>query len=126
MEWLRWQRNPWGQEILRGLSWDTAWLAVAVGLLFVGMHTVLYYWRWRKCFFADRGPDKEVAHLPERVVRHSLASRLFHWVMAASMVVGWIPRDRYLDHYDPERWPVAQQPAQQGTYRADAANGEKG
>jgi len=25
------------------------------------------------------------------------------------MIVGWIPRNRYLEHYDPERWPVSQQ-----------------
>jgi len=83
MEWLRWERNPWGQEILIGLSWDLVWVAVGAGALLVVAHAIVYLWRWR-------GPGAGAAairesllkQLPERILRHSLASRLFHWVMA--------------------------------------------
>ena len=35
--------------------------------------------------FAERKADATAAAIPERVPRHSLAARLFHWIMAASM-----------------------------------------
>ncbi len=97
MEWLRWQRNPWGQEILRGLSWDLAWLAIGAGLLFAAVHTFLYYRRWRPNTPGGMAGKEDQAEMqvPERVPRHSLASRIFHWVMAASMLAllftGFLP-----------------------------------
>ena len=97
MEWLRWQRNPWGQEILRGLSWDLIWLALAAGLLFAVVHTLLYFWRWRVKSPSGSASTEDRAEMqvPERVPRHSLASRIFHWVMATSMLsllfTGFLP-----------------------------------
>ncbi len=95
MEWLRWQQNPWGQEILRGLAWDVAWLAIALGFLVIAVHVLLYVWRWRATTpdglvsggdeAAD--PPRPQMQVPARVLRHSLASRMFHWVMAASVLV---------------------------------------
>ena len=87
MEWLRWQKNPWGQEILRGLAWDLAWLAIAVAFLVIAVHMLLYVWRWRSpTAEAVTAPDQPPLHVPERVSRHVLASRLFHWSMAASVL----------------------------------------
>lgn len=87
MEWFRRERNPWGQEILIGLSWDLIWVAVAAGALLIVAHALLYYWRWR-------GPETgagtisetPLKQLPEKILRHSGASRLFHWVMAVSVL----------------------------------------
>jgi cytochrome b subunit of formate dehydrogenase len=31
-----------------------------------------------------------------------------------SMIFGWIDRDKYLGHYDPERWPVREEPPREG------------
>ncbi|MGQ4807277.1 hypothetical protein NKDENANG_00621 [Candidatus Entotheonellaceae bacterium PAL068K] len=97
MEWLRWQKNPWGQEILRGLAWDLAWLAMVAGLLAVAVHMLLYVWRWRPKVVAEAvspedtvevpGLDRQRLHGPDRVLRHTLASRLFHWSMAASVFI---------------------------------------
>ncbi len=96
MEWFRWQQNPWGQNILRGMDWDVTWLAVVAASLFMVIHIVLYLWRWRRIAepaVADAAVAGEV--VPERVFRHSLASRLFHWSMAASVLVllftGFLP-----------------------------------
>jgi cytochrome b subunit of formate dehydrogenase len=85
MEWFRWERNPWGQEILSGLSWDLIWVAVAAGALLIVAHALLYYWRWRG---AGTGTISETLpkQLPEKILRHSVASRVFHWVMAASVL----------------------------------------
>src|SRR3972149_706158 len=87
MEWFRRERSPWGQEILIGLSWDLIWVAVAAGALLIVAHALLYYWRWR-------GPETGAGtisetllkQLPERIIRHSGSSRLFHWVMAVSVL----------------------------------------
>ena len=84
MEWFRWQQNPWGQNILRGMDWDVTWLAVAAAGLFMAAHLGLCLWRWRRLAEPDAAPDDGV---PERVPRHSLPSRLFHWTMAASVFV---------------------------------------
>lgn len=87
MEWFRWERNPWGQEILIGLSWDLIWVAVAAGALLIVAHATVYYWRWRK--LAARGGTKSenlFKQLPEWILRHSVASRVFHWVMAVSVL----------------------------------------
>ncbi|MBI2089370.1 MAG: cytochrome b/b6 domain-containing protein [Deltaproteobacteria bacterium] len=88
MEWFRRERNPWGQEILVGLSWDLIWVAVAAGLLLIVAHALLYYWRLRMPG-AGAGTINEslLRQLPERILRHSLASRIFHWVMAVSVLV---------------------------------------
>ena len=41
MELLRVARNPWGQELLLGLSWELLWLFVGAGVLFIVGHALL-------------------------------------------------------------------------------------
>ena len=49
------------------------------------MHAIyIRYFAKEKEFAADASP-KAAAQLPARIPRHSLAARLFHWIMAASM-----------------------------------------
>ncbi|MFQ5681936.1 MAG: cytochrome b/b6 domain-containing protein [Candidatus Binatia bacterium] len=101
MEWFRWQQNPWGQEILRGLSWDVVWLAIAAGVLFAVLHALLYFWRWQPRTSPNEGETETIdlesgpTRVPERVPRHSLASRLVHWVTATSVLAllftGFLP-----------------------------------
>ena len=96
MEWLRRERNPWGQEIILGLSWDLIWVAVAAGVVFILAHVVLYYWRWREPESAARSnPESIASQLPERILRHTVVSRIFHWVMALSVITllltGFLP-----------------------------------
>ena len=46
----------------------------------------LYVGLWRRSkTFAKNDSPAEAAAVPERVPRHSLAARLFHWIMAPSM-----------------------------------------
>lgn len=84
-EWFRRERNPWGQEVLIGLSWDLVWVAVAVGALLMVAHALLYYWRWRVVEAESINPTL-LKQLPARILRHSVASRIFHWVMAVSVL----------------------------------------
>src|SRR5574341_59747 len=87
-EWFRWERNPWGQEILIGLSWDLVWVAVAAGGLLSVAHALLYLWRWRVAPGSETRSESllNLKPLPEKILRHTLASRLFHWVMAVSVL----------------------------------------
>ena len=41
MEWIRWQENPWGQEIILGLSWELVWIALALGGVFAVGHALV-------------------------------------------------------------------------------------
>jgi cytochrome b subunit of formate dehydrogenase len=61
------------------------WVAVIAGFLFFLVHaTYLRYFAKAKEFARGASP-LIAARIPERVPRHSLTARLFHWVMAASM-----------------------------------------
>jgi formate dehydrogenase subunit gamma len=89
MDLLRWGINPWGQDILTHVSWKLFWGSLFAGLTFLLAHTgymLLSPNRERPVAETDR---LEAAHpeLPGRIKRHSLAARLFHWVMAAAMFV---------------------------------------
>jgi cytochrome b subunit of formate dehydrogenase len=99
MDFVTWGRNPWGQDILIHLAWNLLYIAAAAGIAFMVAHTV-----WVRAFArpAPRPAPEEAARLaaleatlPKRVMRHSGAARLFHWVMAAAMltllITGFLP-----------------------------------
>ncbi len=95
---FQWGVNPWGQPVLTHISWDLLWWAIGLGVLFMLAHAV--YVRVRPSSAASAataagGADGAVAGLPERIVRHTAAARLFHWVMTAAMlallVTGFLP-----------------------------------
>ena len=86
MEFVRWGLNPWGQNILTHVSWTLFWASLFAGVMFLvahGSYMLLSAHRRRP---ADETDRLEVIHanLPERIERHSLMARAFHWVMAAS------------------------------------------
>lgn len=90
MSFFQWAQNPWGQRILVHINWNLFWLALAAGTLFVIGHLI---YRARNRPVTETEPASK--GIPERVVRHSLASRLFHWSMAAAvfvlLVTGFFP-----------------------------------
>lgn len=45
MELLRRSQNPWGQEILQGVSWDLLPWFVGTGVVLIVLH-MLYMWLW--------------------------------------------------------------------------------
>lgn len=87
MDILTWGRNPWGQEILIRISWDLLWLSLGAAVLFVVGHAVwVRFWPQAEPPRLDPARQEALAaRLPAEVPRHSLAARLFHWVMAAAM-----------------------------------------
>ncbi len=91
MEILRHATNPWGQNILIGVAWDLMWAALFAGILFVVGHALYLKVLAPAPTPADgagSGPSGAgAAMVPERVERHSAASRGFHWLMAVTMFV---------------------------------------
>ncbi len=92
---VEWARSPWGQDIPIHISFFLIWVSAIGGLLFLIGHAI-----WLKYFDTpdvfQPTPAAETVGVPPRVKRHSLAARLFHWVMAASMltllVTAFLPR----------------------------------
>lgn len=91
MEFFQTDTNRWGEVILLRASWWLLWVSIGGALLFLGLHFALRH-RWLgeklEASLAAQG-------LPEKIARHSLASRLFHWTMSSSMFVllftGFLP-----------------------------------
>jgi formate dehydrogenase subunit gamma len=87
---LEWATDPWGQRVPIHIAWSLIWVALIGGLLFLIIHAIYV------AFFAKKDTEAKVieapsssrtANLPARIPRHSLAARLFHWIMAAAMLV---------------------------------------
>jgi cytochrome b subunit of formate dehydrogenase len=107
---IEWARSPWGQDIPIHIAFYLIWVAAIVGLVFLIGHAIwLRYFAKPEEFAvstsaAGVGGSSRVAAgsrvasaaLPERVPRHSLAARLFHWIMAAAMfallITAFLPR----------------------------------
>lgn len=85
MDFLEWATNPWGQRVPIHIAWFLIWVALIAGLLFLIVHAIYVMYFARPKQFAPDPSPKLNARIPERVPRHSLAARLFHWIMAASM-----------------------------------------
>jgi cytochrome b subunit of formate dehydrogenase len=84
---LEWATSPLGQRVPIHIAWSLIWVALIAGLLFLIVHAIyIRYFAKEKEFAAPASPAL-AARLPERIPRHSLAARLFHWIMAAAMFV---------------------------------------
>lgn len=88
MELLRSGQDPWGRDVLLGIGWDLVWMAVVASALVVAGHMAYMVLRRRRDG-AGVGGDAPAggSEGAGRVARHSLGARLFHWTMAAAMLV---------------------------------------
>jgi cytochrome b subunit of formate dehydrogenase len=80
-----WTTSPWGQNVPIHIAWFLIWVAALAGLLFLIVHAIYVRYFAGAEEFADSAPPTTTVVLPKRIARHSLAARLFHWIMAASM-----------------------------------------
>src|SRR5712671_2044668 len=80
-----WATSPWGQNVPIHIAWFLIWVAALAGLLFLIVHAVYLRYFARAEAFENSASPLSAAGMPSRVPRHSLAARLFHWIMAASM-----------------------------------------
>ena len=86
MEIFRTAPNPWGQDILLGVAWWLIWAALFAGIAFVVVHAIyLGATGGRKP--EPPAPPETGGRPPDAVERHSKGARVFHWLMAASMLV---------------------------------------
>jgi len=83
---VEWAKSPWGQDVPIHIAWFLLWVSAIGGLLFLMVHAV-YVRYWAKPEHAGAAPPDLARRLPERIERHSLAARLFHWIMALAMFV---------------------------------------
>lgn len=84
---LEWATSPMGQSVPIHIAWSLIWVALIAGLLFLIVHAIYMLAFAKEKEFAGEPSPALVARLPERIPRHSLAARLFHWIMAAAMLV---------------------------------------
>jgi cytochrome b subunit of formate dehydrogenase len=89
MDLVTWARSPWGEDILTHISWSLFYASLVGGILFFVAHGgYMLFSRHHK-----RDPQEvdrmeaERPGLPPKIPRHSFVARIFHWVMAASMLV---------------------------------------
>ena len=87
MDLVKWGLNPWGESILTHVSWTLFWASLFAGVMFLvahGSYMLLSAHRKRSATETDH-LEATFASLPDRIERHSLMARAFHWVMAAAM-----------------------------------------
>ena len=103
MELLQWGTDPWGQETLVRVGWDVLYLFFWAGIAFIVFH-LIYAAVWLPKLAAGAAGSgasptaaetAAAAAVPEKIVRHTGVARIFHWVMAGSMltllVTGFFP-----------------------------------
>jgi len=92
---VQWGRNPWSEDILTHAQWNLVYVSIVLGVLFMIAHTVYVAIVPKPKAVAPPLTDPVAARVPERVKRHSLGARMFHWVMAGSMLTllftGFVP-----------------------------------
>jgi formate dehydrogenase subunit gamma len=84
---IEWATDPWGRSVPIHAAWSLIWLALIAGLLFLVIHALYVRFFAKEKQFVESASPELIARLPERIPRHSLAARLFHWIMAAAMFV---------------------------------------
>jgi cytochrome b subunit of formate dehydrogenase len=83
---IQWATSPWGQKVPIHIAWGLMWIALIAGLSFMIAHSLYLAIVKPAKRFAERKAEAAAAAVPERVQRHSLAARIFHWIMAAAML----------------------------------------
>ena len=93
---VEWATSPWGQDVPIHISFVLIWVAAIAGLAFLIVHAIWARYFARKEEFAGSVSPQVAATVPAEVPRHSLAARLFHWIMAAAMftllITAFLPR----------------------------------
>ena len=91
--------SPWGQTVPIHIAFYLIWVAAIAGLAFLICHAIYVQFIARKEAHVESVAPAMAAKVPEKVQRHSLAARLFHWVMALSMlallITAFLPKVGY-------------------------------
>jgi cytochrome b subunit of formate dehydrogenase len=84
---LEWATSPFGQRVPIHIAWFLIWVALIAGLVFLIVHAIYVRYFAKHNEVTSQAAAAENLNLPARIPRHSLAARLFHWIMAAAMFV---------------------------------------
>jgi formate dehydrogenase subunit gamma len=84
VHFIQWAISPWGQKVPIHIAWVLIWVAAIAGLVFMVVHAIWIRYFAKPEEFASTAPRYVI---PKEVKRHSLTARLFHWIMAAAMLV---------------------------------------
>jgi cytochrome b subunit of formate dehydrogenase len=91
--------SPWGQTVPIHIAFFLMWVAGIGGLAFLIVHAIYVQFFVPKGAHAEPVPPEVAARVPSEVPRHSLAARLFHWIMAVAMfallITAFLPRVGY-------------------------------
>jgi cytochrome b subunit of formate dehydrogenase len=82
---LEWATSPLGQRVPIHIAWFLIWVALIGGLVFLIVHAIYIRYFAKHKEFASPLQVETGRGLPTRIPRHTLAARLFHWIMAAAM-----------------------------------------
>ena len=85
MNLIQWATSPWGQQVPSHISWTLLWVSGIGALLFLMAHA-LYVGVMAKKPAHAAASGQSIAGIPEHVARHGLSARLFHALMALSML----------------------------------------
>jgi cytochrome b subunit of formate dehydrogenase len=83
---VEWATSPIGEDVPIHIAFFLIWVSAIAGLAFLVGHAIWVRYFSKGEAFAGETPPAVAARIPENVPRHSLAARLFHWVMAAAML----------------------------------------
>jgi cytochrome b subunit of formate dehydrogenase len=83
---VEWATSPFGEDVPIHIAFYLIWVSAIAGLAFLIGHAIWVRYFAKGEAFAGETPPDLAARIPERVPRHSLAARLFHWIMAAAML----------------------------------------
>jgi cytochrome b subunit of formate dehydrogenase len=86
MEFIEWAVSPWGEKVPIHIEWFLIWVAVIAGLAFFVVHAIYVRYFAKDKEFSGGASSGQADRLADRIPRHSLAARLFHWIMAAAML----------------------------------------
>lgn len=82
---ITWATSPGGHTVPIHAVWGLIWVAAITGFFFMIVHTLYVAIVAPGKKFEHETAPAEAASIPERVPRHSLTARVFHWIMALSM-----------------------------------------
>src|ERR1700722_4325107 len=96
---IEWARSPWGQDVPIHIAFYLIWVSAIAGLAFLICHAIWVQFIARKEAHAEAVAGELAANVPEQVPRHSLAARMFHWIMAVAMlallITAFLPKVGY-------------------------------
>ena len=77
---VRYKYDVWGEEVILGVSWDLLWVIAVAVLILLAAHAIIM------AVLANKKMDKPSSE-GRRVLRHETIDRLFHWIMAGSILL---------------------------------------